>query len=312
MSAPIVHSLSPMMAGVGCPVTISGCGFSAYSSVKCGYKTIPASECADDSLTFSAPGDSGTYAVSVTNGEEYSEELKLVVVELCNVPVRRLPERDEEEFRDSLLGLMPRGFAWYKGNDGNWWKLLSAFGSTFAEVYGTLRSLVDESSPLKTTSYASWEKELGLPRKGLEFSEDSDRLAEIYRIARRPGGCTVPYFKGIVSLFGLGCRVYEYWKNSEKFEDVDFGTDDPNFYWMVQLEYQTSEIYTDVFSCNSECDDYLRTWWRENVETLLELSKPAHTKLVFTYVEDIEGRSILTEDEFEILTEDGEAILTEE
>lgn len=290
MASPVVRGLNPTLVGAGCHVTVSGAGFLPSTKVFVGTLEMKAEENDDFSLVFSAPNAVGEYEVTLANGDSRSGKMRLVVVELKDVPARSLPRRTGDDFRGALLGLLPRGFAWYKGKDGNWWKLFSAFGATFSAAYETFRLLVSESSPVKTTSFDEWERELGLPKKGLQFSDDAGRLSEIFRISRRSGGCTVPYFEGIVSLFGTNCRIYEYWKNPEEFSGVDFGTGDPNFYWKVVLERKTSET-AEIFDCQSECDDFLRKWWMDNIEELLELMKPAHTELVFTYV-DADGNPV--------------------
>lgn len=79
----------------------------------------------------------------------------------------QLPKRTEADFRHAQLGLMPRGFAWFLGIAGNWWKLFTSFAAGFAAVYDMFCSLVREMSPYTTTSLTDWERELGLPKKGL-------------------------------------------------------------------------------------------------------------------------------------------------
>lgn len=312
MSSPVVKIASPLLAGVGCPVTIYGVGFSAATKVVVDGQTASPDDYGETYLIFSAPKNVGEYAVSLTNGDGYSESFRLSVVEVVKIPARSLPARSQDDYRSALLAMLPRGFAWYKGRDGNWWKLFSAFGKAFAASYSTFRELVSEMSPVKTTSFERWESEMGLPKKGLQFSTDSARLSEIYRIARRPGGCTVPYFKGIVALFGADCRIYEYWKDPDEFDGVDFGTDDPNFYWKVVFEFSSGEIFTKIFDCQSECDDFLREWSRDNIEALLDLMKPAHTKLVFTYTNSLKNRMLLaTESGIQLVTENDGKILTE-
>lgn len=305
MASPVVRGISPLLAGTGCEVTLFGCGFSAATVVDCGGRIVP-SGFDESSLAFTAPSRPGTYTVRAVNGENASAVYRLVVVPLEKVPCRNLPVRTDDDYRDALLGLFPRGFAWFKGKGGNWWKLVSAFAVAFCIVYETLRQHVRESSPLGTTSFDIWERELGLPRKGLEFSDDAGRRSEIYRIARRPGGCTVPYFEGIAALFGKSVEIFEYWKDPEPFAEVNFGDDDPNFYWAVKMDIARSDMH--VCTCNDTCNDYLRWWWDDRLEAMFELIKPAHTKLVFLYGT---GRNLLAESGDGILAETGETLMTE-
>lgn len=196
-----------------------------------------------------------------------------------------LPRRTAEDFRHALIGLMPRGFAWFTGVGGNWCKLFSGFAAGILAAYNMLRLLVTESSPVSTTELPVWETELGLPKKGLEFSDDADRKSEILRVSRDECGCTVNYIKYVASLFGLSVDVYEYWKNPEKFAGVDFGGTDPNFYVIVKSDVPCENV--DYHYCDGYCDDRLLDFGDSNYEAVVMDLCQAHVKLLFEYdVED--------------------------
>lgn len=191
-----------------------------------------------------------------------------------------LPRRSSEDFRHALIGLMPRGFAWFTGVGGNWWKLFSGFAAGVIAVYNMLRLLVKESSPVSTTELVLWENELGLPKKGLEFDSDADRKKEILRISRDECGCSVNYIKSIAALFELDVDVYEYWKNPEKFAGVDFAGNDRNFYVIVKSDIPTTVYY---FECDGYCDDRLLDFGDTNYEAVVLDECPAHVKVLFQY-----------------------------
>ena len=192
-----------------------------------------------------------------------------------------LPRRTAEDFRHALIGLMPRGFAWFTGVGGNWWKLFSGFAAGILAAYNMLRLLVTESSPVSTTELMLWESELGLPKRGLEFDDDSDRKKEILRISRDECGCSVNYIKSVAALFGLEVNVYEYWKNPEKFAGVDFAGKDPNFFVIVKSDVVISNI--DYFECDGYCDDRLLDFGDSNYEAVVLDESPAHVKVLFEY-----------------------------
>lgn len=192
-----------------------------------------------------------------------------------------LPRRTAEDFRHALIGLMPRGFAWFTGVGGNWWKLFSGFGAGILTAYNMLRLLVKESSPVSTTEFLLWENELGLPKKGLEFDSDTDRKKEILRISRDECGCSVNYIKSVANLFGLDVDVYEYWKNPEKFAGVDFAGMDPNFFVIVKSDVVIGGI--DYFECDGYCDDRLLDFGDSNYEAVVLDESPAHVKVLFEY-----------------------------
>ena len=205
----------------------------------------------------------------------------------------RLAERTEEDFRHAQIGLMPRGFAWFLGKLGNWWKLFTAFSFGFAAVYQMFCDLVREMSPFTTTSLAEWESELGLPKRGLAFDTDGLRKSEIIRISRKMGGCTKEYFKSIAALFGLNVEVLEYWKAEERdaFAGIDFGDQDPNFYAMmvsdvgvINLSYaMCSGGYSDEDELHCDCNSRLMDFGDTNYEAVLNSVSPAHVKLLFVY-----------------------------
>ena len=299
----IVQNISPQMVASGGTVRLSGSGFDSRCNVVAGSQIMPVLDYGETWLEFSAPSAPGAYTVTIARDGYSFGEFSLTVVSLrnsetWNIAPRENVKRDgldveNEEFRNALLGLMPRGFAWFTGKMGNWWKLFSAFSLGFSAVYSVFRLLVDESSPAKTTSYEEWERELGLPINGLEQRTDGGRLAEIYRVARKQGGCTVPYFKSIAALFGINVGIYEYFKNPEKFEGVDFGYDDPNFYWMLEIEAESEDWH--ACTCNDTCNDYLQYWWNAPMESLFDTVKPAHTKLLYAYKE-VERELVVVDD----------------
>ena len=192
-----------------------------------------------------------------------------------------LPRRTAEDFRHALIGLMPRGFAWFTGVGGNWWKLFSGFAAGILAAYNMLRLLVTESSPVSTTELMPWESELGLPKRGLEFDDDSDRKKEILRISRDECGCSVNYIKSVAALFGLEVNVYEYWKNPEKFAGVDFAGQDPNFFVIVKSDVVIGGI--GYFECDGYCDDRLLDFGDSNYEAVVLDESPAHVKVLFEY-----------------------------
>lgn len=310
------QQISPLRVNQGGSVYVFGSGFDYKCKVLADNGTpsqiaeLSVLDYGETWLEFSAPSAPGAYTVTIARDGYSFGEFSFTVVSLrnsetWNIAPRENVKRDEtdfenEEFRNALLGLMPRGFAWFIGKMGNWWKLFSAFSLGFSAVYAVFRLLVDESNPAKTTSYEEWERELGLPIKGLEQSTDTRRLEEIFRVARKKGGATVPYFKSLAALFGLRAEVYEYWNPEHRshFEGVDFGDDDPNFYWMIAVEGSAEDWH--ICTCNDTCNDYLQQWSNVPAEVMFEKLKPAHTKLLCSYV-DVDVELVLVDNQDNVL-----------
>lgn len=311
-----VQQISPLRVNQGGSVYVFGSGFDYKCSVLADNGTpsqiagLTVLDYDDNSLEFVAPKEAGSYDVLVVRENILFGRFSLTVVALSELNVWNIARRDNvvrdgvdyenEEFRSALLGLLPRGFAWFKGKSGNWWKLFAGFSLGFSAVYKILRDLVFESSPAKTTSYETWERELGLPIKGLEQSTDARRLEEIFRVARKKGGATVPYFKSLAALFGLRAEVYEYWNPEHRshFEGVDFGDDDPNFYWMIAVEGSAEDWH--ICTCNDTCNDYLQEWSNVPAEVMFEKLKPAHTKLLCSYV-DVDVDLVIVDNQDNVL-----------
>ena len=279
---PLIREIVPLRVGNGMPVTIWGYGFNPDCKILIdGDDEATVIDYSIDCITFVSPNNVGEYSVTISVNELSTDSLRLVV-DSSALNTVSLKKREEAEFRSALIGLMPRGFAWYTGKDGNWYKFLSAVAFAFSYLYAMLMSLVNEMSPVKTTSLNQWEKELGLPKKGLSYDSDAERLSEIYRIARKQNGATIPFYESVCKLFGVANpQIYEYWKEPNEFDGIDFGTDDPNFYWMIDCGVDVGEVV--YATCESTCEDYLSWWGKTAMEILLQEIKPAHTKLLFRY-----------------------------
>ena len=299
--AVLVQDISPISVNVGNTVRLSGSGFDGACSVYAGNTAALVTDYDVDRLEFEAPKTEGSYVVRLVRGGVEAFRATIEVVGVEDAETWNLPVRGQGEFRNALIGMMPRGFAWHLGKNGNWWKLFTAFAAGFRELHENFRRLVDESSPLKTTSFAEWEKELGLPIKGLQQSTAAGRKNEIIRIARKKGGCTVPYLKSLLNLYGARYELFEYWKNPNVFPSWvarNYG-DKANFCILVKV-YQ--DHYTSRgFTCNSKCDDALGGPNDYVMEAILEQEKPAHVKIIYRYfvriLTDMDGTPIVPSDE---------------
>lgn len=278
----VVQDMSPKVLPVGGVVRFSGSGFTGSCRVLLddGYALIL--DYGDDFLEFEAPARAGTHSVMLRQAEYNAYSAKIDTVSCDDAKTWSLPARDESDFRNALLGLLPRGFAWFTGKLGNWWKLFSAFASGFVELYNNLIRLVDEMTPLKTTSFAEWERELGLPIRGFERSTDAGRKNEIMRIARRKGGCSVSYIKSLLDLYGANYELYEFWQNPEHFPSwVPALGDEAYFYVLVKV--YTHSYYPYGANCKSPCNASLGRPLDAVLESIIDQAKPAHIKFIYRY-----------------------------
>ena len=293
----LVQNISPLSVRVGGVVRLSGSGFDSACSVTVGGNSVVVQDYSDEWLEFIAPKSTGSKAVRLLQNGSEKFSATLTVTGYENSETWNLPVRNEEDFRYAMIGMMPRGFAWYLGNDGNWWKLFSAFAAGFTDLYNSMRTLVREMSPVKTTNLSVWERELGLPVRGLEQSTTAGRKNEIMRVARGRGGATVPYLKSLLNLYGARYELYEYWKDPSVFPSwvADKEGENANFYVLVKV-YRDS-YNSKGFNCNSKCNGCLGSSRDSKMEAILDQEKPAHVKIIYRYfvriLTDMSGNPIV-------------------
>ena len=296
----IVQDIRPKVVNVGGTIRMSGFGFDSSCRVLLGGKDALITDYANEWLEFEAPKTMGSYTLYLVQGgiEVLRESISVTGIE--DAATWNLPVRDQDDFRNALLGLMPRGFAWHLGKGGNWWKLFCAFAIGILELYRSFRELVAELSPFKTTSFSQWEQELGLPINGLEQRTAAGRKNEILRIARKKGGCTVSYLKSLLNLYGAKYDLYEYWKDPSVFPS-----------WVASREgekakfYVLVKVYVDKYSdnglnCNSNCNASLGDSRDRALEAIVDAAKPAHVKIIYRYIvrilTDMNGTPIVPSD----------------
>ena len=278
-----VQNISPLSVRVGGIVRLSGSGFDSACGVTVGGVATLVQDYADEWLEFVAPNVAGSGAVKLLQNNVERFSATLVVTELEESETWNLPVRGEDEFRNALLGMMPRGFAWHVGKTGNWWKLFSAFAAGFLEIHNSLLALVDESSPIKTTEFSTWERELGLPVKGLERSSAEGRKNEIIRVARSRGGATVPYLKSLLNLYGARYDLFEYWKTPSVFPPWVASKEGSNANFYVLVKVYRDSYNAKGFNCKSKCNGCLGYSRDSVMESIVDQEKPAHVKIIYRY-----------------------------
>ena len=285
MSSFLTRSVYPSIVASGGVVTLSGAGFSHSVKVWIGNSEQTVIDYDYDYIRFSVSvvGDN----LDVYAGE--SSESKVLVGKISSksspafLPIDYPVVHSVDSIQIALLGLLPRGFAWCKSLTGNFGKLMRGCAYLVREIYSLAKNLRKQTSPSHTDSFGEWEKELGLPIDGLVRTTDVDRLKDIYRVACKYCGATIPGIKSVLEIFGSDATICEYWKNPEKFAGWTFDDgDDPYFYWMLQSTLSGVKVFT----CNSRCDERLRDWNVESrpLESFIKKINPAHTKVRFSYV----------------------------
>ena len=167
-----------------------------------------------------------------------------------------------------------------------------------------------ESSPFTTEEFlGAWEVEYGLPEPCSTRPPGTieDRKKELQRKALSEGNASPEYFEGLCRQLGVDVTI------TTESEPMMLCTDncvsavvpqEMSFVWYVNV-FNSEENF---MSCIDPCTYPLRWTEGQDIECFLNQIKPAHTIIVFRY---FTGGKILSEDDQNLITEDGDNILAE-
>lgn len=235
-----------------------------------------------------APVELGDYEVKLIDGGNLQFNVgRVSVVALADTPRRNAPkDYTEEEFFSYTTSLLPRGnaFALWKGSVFR--KLMTAVSGAFKYTWDTIKELMKAVDPTHTENLGDWEEELNLPVLGIYPSDDAGRRAEVYRVECLNGGCSVDYWRQILGLMGIYADIWEFTKNPDKFNGVDFGDDDPRFFSKIDFFLEDYEFKTFEAGVSS-AGDYLLDFPLYAEQKVFQEIKPSHTKIVFGYNKNV-------------------------
>lgn len=238
----------------------------------------------EDMIEVLAPVELGDYEVKLIDGDGLQFNVgRIAVVALADTPRRNAPkDYTEEDFFSYTTSLLPRGnaFALWKGSVFR--KLMTAVSGAFKYTWDTIKELMNAVDPTHTENLGDWEEELNLPVLGIYPVDDAGRGAEIYRVECLNGGCSVDYWRQILGLMKIYADVWEFTKNPEKFNGVDFGNDDPRFFSKIDFYLEDYEFKTFEAGVSS-AGDYLLDFPLHAEQKVFNDIKLSHTKIVFGY-----------------------------
>lgn len=242
----------------------------------------------EDKIEVLAPVGLGDYEVKLIDGDNIQFNVGMIaVVALADTPRRNAPkDYTEEEFFSYTTSLLPRGnaFALWKGSVFR--KLMTAVSGAFKYTWDTIKEMIDAVDPTHTENLGDWEEELNLPVLGIYPSDDAGRRAEVYRVECLNGGCSVDYWRQILGLMGIYADIWEFTKNPEKFNGVDFGNDDPRFFSKIDFFLEDYEFKTFEAGVSS-AGDYLLDFPLYAEQKVFNNIKLSHTKIVFGYNKNV-------------------------
>lgn len=197
-----------------------------------------------------------------------------------------------DDYGEHLLDLLPGGRAWDKRTGSTLRELAIALGTEFARADNRGEALRDEADPQLTLELlAEWERVVGLPDEctGPLSDTQARRAAVLARLANR-GGQTPAFYVALAATLGFEVEIVEYRPADCLSTCTASLTQDAwTHAWTVVAPLGTVRTAT----CLSTCADSLRSWGDDLLECTLRRVAPAHTVLLFAYVEDPNARHLV-------------------
>lgn len=190
-----------------------------------------------------------------------------------------------DDYRRQMQALLPRGRAWSLAPLAWLTRLLSAMAPEFARIHARVLDLIRESDPRTTIEMlAEWERALGLPDNcsntlapTLQGRRD-DVLTKLVSI----GGQSRAYYIGVAARLGYVITIDEFMPFDVRNGSVGDHVYSEDWHWVWRVN--GPEVTIRHFNVgDSVVGDPLRSWGNSTLECRLNLIKPAHTIIIFSY-----------------------------
>ncbi len=216
------------------------------------------------------------------------------------------PKRDAAIFAHAFMALLPEGPIWPRGTGSAVYRtVLGLCGVVARWASDAWRFLhVEAFPPTSLDLLADWERVLGLPEPclplvDLTVAERQRQVAE--KLSRRPGAQSRQYFYDVALRLGYAITITEYIPAQggmtpggfyQRIEDggrfivrgAGGGTPGMRYVWKVTVSGARLTWFAGgAGGGRGGQDPHLRIRRAEDLECLLHLLKPAHTRLVFDY-----------------------------
>jgi uncharacterized protein YmfQ (DUF2313 family) len=214
------------------------------------------------------------------------------------------PRRDAAIFAHALLALLPEGPVWPRRAGARLVAVMSGLAGVVARwAADAWRFLhVEAFPPTSLDLLADWERVLGLPEPCLPLTdmtvtERQRQVAE--KLARRPGTQSRAYFVGIAQRLGYAVTITEFIPaqcgvtqcgatrlvaGNLIVEGAGCGSPGIRYVWRVAVTVPRLTWFAAGGSGGRTGQDpHLRIRRAEDLECVLTILKPAHTRLIFDY-----------------------------
>jgi len=197
--------------------------------------------------------------------------------------------RSEQAVHQELLSLLPSGWVWPRGADSNIAAMLAPMAGEIAVLEATAQAMMEEVDPRTAVAcLPDFERVLGADPCGRDPSSmslpDRQRLAHQRWTAR--GGQSIPYYIALAAKHGVGITIEEaHTSQAGVLRAGDELVESPEqFVWVVKLALGTWEVFR---AGESGGGDRLYDYDLSDIECDIRRAKPAHTEVVFRYLETI-------------------------
>lgn len=190
-----------------------------------------------------------------------------------------------DDYLAQLQALLPPGAAWTREADAILTKLLTALADELARVDGRADDLVDQLDPRTSNEMLTdWETILGLPDVCADaLSTIQERRAAAYATLTATGGASRLYFINLAAALGYEISITEYFRFTAGSPTGAPLTNDDD--WRHTWRVNGGTTFRS-FTAGSQAGEPIRAWGNALLECAIAMRKPAHTKTIFSYVEE--------------------------
>jgi uncharacterized protein YmfQ (DUF2313 family) len=209
--------------------------------------------------------------------------------EVPPVPSPWVPAERPAAYAGALQALLPLGAAWTRAPGAVLTQLLAAIGDGLADQHGFIDRLFGEAYPQAARDLLpEYEATLGLPTPCLPelAPTEAQRAAEVRTRWTASGGATPAYFEALAAAAGYSARVFEYRASRcgvTRCGDPLIGLAATHTW---RLDVETGGGGGQARCGDARCGDPFAWPGRHQaLECLIKQQRPAHTTVLFRYVE---------------------------
>lgn len=178
------------------------------------------------------------------------------------------PVFDDDDFTAAMANLLPRGRAWPREPDALLMMLLRGLAPTYSRSGAAAAGLIEDTFPATTTDFiVEWEETLGLPDPcTVPAATLAQRRNSVLAKFIASGGSTETYFIAVAAALGFTITITEGAAGTHQ--------------WTVHAA-ATNIVYFRAGI--AVAGDPLASWGNSELECRLNMLKPAHTQVLFSY-----------------------------